>query len=222
MSKYYQRINETVAEYVTRLKMLGKEILEEYLLTAKNEEKPGLIKKNKDTITTQFQSGLRKELKRTILSRLIGIPELTIKKAEEIAKQRELCEDMLNGAINRMSTLNVDVFKKWCSYCRMSSTALVAQLQQTKQGNLNIDDYDYRRSIESSMAYLTIAQAGDNGEAIATFRKANEKIAIDVFTRDIRNREVWTVTRARNFEFLSKTINAAKEESVVDEQNSIF
>ncbi|KAF5279824.1 hypothetical protein FQA39_LY18217 [Lamprigera yunnana] len=71
---------------------------------------------------------------------------------------------------------------------KQSSTALVAQLQQTKQGNLNIDKDG--RSIESLMVDFTITQGGDNGEAIATFRKANEKIAIDVFTRGIRNREV--------------------------------
>ncbi|KAF5287906.1 hypothetical protein FQA39_LY04080 [Lamprigera yunnana] len=66
---------------------------------------------------------------------------------------------------------------------KQSSTALVAQLQQTKQGNLNIDEYG--RSIES---LLTVAQAGDNREAIATFIEANEKLAIDVFIRGIRNR----------------------------------
>ncbi|KAF5289980.1 hypothetical protein FQA39_LY14915 [Lamprigera yunnana] len=74
---------------------------------------------------------------------------------------------------------------------KQSSTALLVQLQQTKQGNLNIDEYG--RPIESLMADLTIAQAGDNGEAIATLREANEKIASDVFTRGIRNREVLTV-----------------------------
>ncbi|KAF5280632.1 hypothetical protein FQA39_LY05280 [Lamprigera yunnana] len=100
-----------------------------------------------------------------------------------------------------------------------SSTAILAQLQQKKQGNWNIDEYG--RSIES-LAGLIIAQAGDNGEAIATFREANEKIAIDVFTRAIRNRKVQTVTRAKNFKSLSETINVAKEESVLDEQNSIF
>ncbi|KAF5276065.1 hypothetical protein FQA39_LY00861 [Lamprigera yunnana] len=65
------------------------------------------------------------------------------------------------------------------------------------------------------MADLTIAQAGDNGEAIATFREANEKIAIDVFTRGIRNREVRTVTRARNFKSLSEVINAAKKKTEI-------
>ncbi|KAF5276014.1 hypothetical protein FQA39_LY00810 [Lamprigera yunnana] len=98
--------------------------------------------------------------------------------------------------------------------------ALVAQLQQTKEGNLNIDEYG--KSIESLMADLTIAQAGDNGEAIATFREANETITIDVFTRGISNQEVRTVTRARNFKSLSEAINTAKEESVVDVQNLIF
>ncbi|KAF5282563.1 hypothetical protein FQA39_LY04970 [Lamprigera yunnana] len=115
--------------------------------------------------------------------------------------------------------MNSEVFENDRFRFASSSTALVAQLQQTKQGNLNIDEYV--RSIESLMTDLTIAQAGDNGEAIATCREANEKIAIEVFTRGIRNREVQTVTRARNFRSLSEAINAAKKESVVDEQNSI-
>ncbi|KAF5281177.1 hypothetical protein FQA39_LY17848 [Lamprigera yunnana] len=72
----------------------------------------------------------------------------------------------------------------------------ITQLQQTKQGNLNIDEYG--RSIESLMADLTIAQAGDNEEAIATFRE----------------QEVRTITLARSFKSLSEAINAAKEESV--------
>ncbi|KAF5299345.1 hypothetical protein FQA39_LY02518 [Lamprigera yunnana] len=116
--------------------------------------------------------------------------------------------------------LQLNERKKSCPQLNEGLKNYEVRLQQTKQRNLNIDEYG--RPIESVMADLAIAQAGDDGEAIVTFREANKKIAIDVFTRGIRNREVWTVTRARNFKSLSEAINAEKEESVVDERNSIF
>ncbi|KAF5277619.1 hypothetical protein FQA39_LY06112 [Lamprigera yunnana] len=111
---------------------------------------------------------------------------------------------LLINFVLKACLLHRDNIQKKSNYTNTNGliTALVAQLQQTKQGNLIIDKYE--RSTESLMGDLTIAQAGDNREAIATFREANEKIAIDVFTKGIRNRKVWTVTGARNFKFLSK------------------
>ncbi|KAF5280001.1 hypothetical protein FQA39_LY05382 [Lamprigera yunnana] len=126
----------------------------------------------------------------------------------------------IRNTVERMETIVPTTKCRLKNYEVRSSTALVTQLQQTKQRNLNIDEYG--RSIESLLADLTIAQAGDNEEAIATFSEANEKIAIDAFTRGICNREVRIVTRARNFKSLSEAINVAKEESVIDKQNSIF
>ena len=101
---------------------------------------------------------------------------------------------------------------------KQSPTVLAARLQSTKQGHRDMNEYG--RSIESLMAELTIAQAGNDSKSVEIFKRANEKIAIDVFTRGIQNREIRMILRARNYENLSEVINAAKEESIMEQQNS--
>lgn len=103
---------------------------------------------------------------------------------------------------------------------KQSATALANKLQASKQGNLSIDEYG--RSIESLMSDLTIAQSENDASATEIFKKANEKVAIDVFARGLNNREIRTLIKARNYEKLSEAISAAKDENLQNqhEQNS--
>lgn len=101
---------------------------------------------------------------------------------------------------------------------KQSAPALAARLQTLKQNNLSIDDFG--KSVEALMSDLTIAQSGDDATRVDIFRKANEKIAIDVFANGIRNTELRTVIKARNYDNLSEAINAAKEETVPEQQHS--
>lgn len=119
LANCYQRTNETIAEYVTRLKGIAKEIIEEDLSTAQEEEKVGIRKKNQGIILNQFQLGLKRDLKRQVLPKLIGEKNLTLEKAEQIAKTCELCEQMLNNNY-KMNAMAISE-RKWCSNCKMSN-----------------------------------------------------------------------------------------------------
>ncbi|KAK9882470.1 hypothetical protein WA026_021504 [Henosepilachna vigintioctopunctata] len=101
---------------------------------------------------------------------------------------------------------------------KQSASALAARLQACQQGSTDIEEYG--RSIEILMSELTIAQAGNDARALEIFKGANEKIAVDVFARGIKNFETRTIIKSRNFNKLSDAINAAKEEAVLHQQNA--
>lgn len=122
----------------------------------------------------------------------------------------------MKATYGNIEELIVDLKKHFLP--KQSSTVLAAKLQATNQGNLNIEEYG--RSIEALMSDLTISQADNNANSTEIFAQANEKIAIDVFTRGIRDPEIRTILRARNYERLSEAVNAAKDESLVTQQNA--
>ncbi|KAK9887267.1 hypothetical protein WA026_021119 [Henosepilachna vigintioctopunctata] len=101
---------------------------------------------------------------------------------------------------------------------KQSASALAARLQACQQGSTDIEEYG--RSIEILMPELTIAQAGNDARALEIFKGANEKIAVDVFARGIKNFETRTIIKSRNFNKLSDAIIAAKEEAVLHQQNA--
>lgn len=101
---------------------------------------------------------------------------------------------------------------------RQSSTALAAKLQSTTQGEMDIEKYG--RKIEELMSQLTIAQTGDNDNALPIFQTENEKIAVDVFARGIRNTELRTIVKAGRYRTLNEAINAAKDEVFISKQTS--
>lgn len=101
---------------------------------------------------------------------------------------------------------------------KQSAPAIISRLQNLKQNNISIEEY--ARSIETLMADLTVAQTGNEEANREIFRKQNEKLGVDVFARGIRNLELRTVIKARNYSKLSEAVNAAKDESALDKQNS--
>lgn len=117
----------------------------------------------------------------------------------------------MNATYPTVEQLILDLKKNFI--LKQSAPALIAKLQASQQGNLSIDDY--AKSIELLMSDLTISQEGENTNAQVSevIRRENEKLAIDVFARGIRNRELRTIIKARNYEKLSQAIVAAKEET---------
>lgn len=104
LGRTFQRHDETVSQFVTRVKSIGNDILAEDLKRCKNGDESGLESKCNDLVLNQFKIGLKKDYMKTLGTVLMRIEELTIDKAEELAKQEELNELMLK---NRQSTASV-------------------------------------------------------------------------------------------------------------------
>lgn len=103
---------------------------------------------------------------------------------------------------------------------KQSAPSLIAKMQASSQGNLTTSEYG--RSIETLMADLTIAQVGEIAETqvIEVISKQNEKLAVDIFAKGLRSREIRTVIKARNYERLSEAISAANEEALSADSES--
>ncbi|KAJ8970788.1 hypothetical protein NQ317_008299 [Molorchus minor] len=98
LSKCYQRHDETVTSYCTRLKVLGTKVLEEDLRNSTLDEMPGIRKKGQQLMLNQFKLGLRKDILKEIGVLLLREEDLTLEKAEEIAKFQETTLKMLQGS----------------------------------------------------------------------------------------------------------------------------
>lgn len=96
LMKIYQKHDEGVAEFVTRLRVVGSKALREDLKSASPLEVPGLKRKNDDLILNQFKVGLRRELFKEVGVLLLREAGLTLEKAEEIVKLQETTSQMLN------------------------------------------------------------------------------------------------------------------------------
>ena len=97
LTQIYQRANESVGQFVTRLKLTGQEALEEDLATASEAQQPGIVKKNADAVLAQFKLGLKREILRVIGILLMRESSLTIEQASTIAEQEELNQAVLNS-----------------------------------------------------------------------------------------------------------------------------
>lgn len=97
LSRCYQRHDEDVSSFCTRLKTLGTRVLQEDLQGATKEEEAGLKKKNQDLLINQFKVGLRKDLLRDMGVILLREKELTLDRAEELIKLQETTTRMLQG-----------------------------------------------------------------------------------------------------------------------------
>lgn len=111
LSRCFQRHDESVSDYVGRLKILGAEILREDTNNSQAFEIAGLKKKCSELVLHQFKAGLKKEYIRNIGTLLMRTPDLTIDEAETYAKQEELNSLMLNNRQNSGSVLAVKCFK---------------------------------------------------------------------------------------------------------------
>lgn len=81
LSKCYQRHDEAVSAFCTRLRILGIRVLQEDLKSAADNEKAGLRKKNDELILNQFKLGLRRDFMKDIGVLLLKEDNLTLDKA---------------------------------------------------------------------------------------------------------------------------------------------
>lgn len=117
LMKIFQRHDEGIAEFTTRLRVTGVKALKEDLKTASPLEIPGLKKKNDDLILNQFKVGLRRELLKEVGVMLLREPGLTLEKAEEIVKLQETTGKMLGLRRNTQ----VDNIQSKCFICGESN-----------------------------------------------------------------------------------------------------
>lgn len=104
---------------------------------------------------------------------------------------------------------------------KRSAPAIIAELQNTKQGNKSIEEYG--RSIETLMSILTITQTDDHPNSGDIFRNENEKMAIDVFAKGLRDKEIRTIIKSKEFDSLTNAIATAKEQSSTEEnEHTLF
>lgn len=93
---------------------------------------------------------------------------------------------------------------------KKSASALASQLHNAKQYHKSIDDFG--KTIEELMVDLTLAQADNDENAIKALSKINEKLAVNAFAKGLKNHELRTIIKARNFDKLNEAVCAAVEE----------
>lgn len=93
---------------------------------------------------------------------------------------------------------------------RKSAAVLSSDLHNSKQGNKTVEQFG--KSIEELMVNLTITQSNGNDDSTKILAGTNEKIALNVFSNGLRDNDVRTIIKARNFLSLKDAIRVAQDE----------
>lgn len=95
---------------------------------------------------------------------------------------------------------------------KKSPTALVTKLHNARQNNRSIENFG--KEVEELFVQLTIAQADGNSnpDAYTILQETNEQIAINSFANGLKNPELKTIVKARNYKKLNEAIRAALDE----------
>lgn len=105
-----------------------------------------------------------------------------------------------------------------------SAASLSTQLHFVKQNNRNVDDY--AKSVEQLFLELTLAQADGNDAAVPVLRQVNEKLAINAFANGLRDGELRTIIKARDYKELKDAVSGAKDEEksrvTLNNSSSVF
>ncbi|KAG5885864.1 hypothetical protein JTB14_013875 [Gonioctena quinquepunctata] len=101
LSRCFQRLDEEVSSFCTRLRIIGAKLLREHLSGATPEEEAGMRKKNKELLLNQFKIGLRKDLMEATGVLLLREENLDLETAENLVE----LQDFDSG--NRRSLLHL-------------------------------------------------------------------------------------------------------------------
>lgn len=102
---------------------------------------------------------------------------------------------------------------------KKSATALATELHSIKQEGKSIDDF--AKNIEELFLNLTLAQADGKENSLTVLREVNENLAIHAFSNGLKNSELRTVIKARNYSSLKDAISGAKDEERQKGANSV-
>lgn len=106
---------------------------------------------------------------------------------------------------------------------KKSAAALANDLHNVRQENKTIDQY--AKTIEDLFINLTLSQADGNDNTIPILREVNEKLAINAFANGLRNSELRTIMKARDYSKLKDAIVGAKDSerlTVSSSSHSVF
>lgn len=101
---------------------------------------------------------------------------------------------------------------------KKSAASLSTQLHSAKQGNKSIEEY--ANIIEQLLLDLTIAESDNNADAATILRQVNEKLALNAFSNGLKNNDLKTIIKSRNYDKLKDAVMAAKEEELVQTSGS--
>jgi hypothetical protein len=102
---------------------------------------------------------------------------------------------------------------------KKSAASLSTQLHSAKQGNKSIEEY--ASVVEQLLLDLTIAESENNDNAATILRDVNEKLALNAFSNGLKNSDLRTIIKSRNYNKLKDAVMAAKEEELVQTSGSM-
>lgn len=96
---------------------------------------------------------------------------------------------------------------------------MATELHNIRQEHKTIDDY--AKTIENLFLNLTLTQADGNEASTSILRNVNENLAINAFSNGLRNGELRTIIKARNYSTLKDAIVGAKGEEIIKNSNPV-
>ncbi|KAG5860169.1 hypothetical protein JTB14_014412 [Gonioctena quinquepunctata] len=145
LSRCFQRLDEEVSSFCTRLRIIGAKLLREDLSGATPEEEAGIRKKNKELLLNQFKIGLRKDLMKETGVLLLREENLDLEKAENLVKLQETTLLMMQGRMSNMKISTVET-ERVCYTCgkpghlaRECRRTKSTQPMEMHQKNTNLD-----------------------------------------------------------------------------------
>ena len=94
---------------------------------------------------------------------------------------------------------------------KKSAATVSIELHSIRQNGKTIDEFG--RKIEELYIDLTISQANGDNAAEKILKTTNEKLAINAFANGLKDHNLSTIVKARNYSKLKDAINGAKDES---------
>ncbi|KAG5874211.1 hypothetical protein JTB14_019186 [Gonioctena quinquepunctata] len=116
LSRCFQRLDEELSSFCTRLRIIGAKLLREDLSGATPEGEAGIRKKNKELLLNQFKIGLRKDLMKETGVLLLREENLDLEKAENLVKLQETTLLMMQGRMSNMKISTVET-ERVCYTC---------------------------------------------------------------------------------------------------------
>lgn len=125
-------------------------------------------------------------------------------------KLTEAAKIRLNPDYQSVQGLLNDISKHLLS--KKSASALSASLHSARQKHKSINEFG--QEIEEMMLNLTISQADGDKNALKCLPQINEKLAITAFANGLRDPNLRTIIKARNYSSLKDAISGAKDEEI--------
>lgn len=106
----FQKIDESVAEFATRVRSLGASLFDEDLATAQVDQIPGLKLKTETLVLNQFTTGLRASWLKDLTPAFLRADNLNIDRAVQMAQQHEYTLELFKQRthFNQVNVLDDD------------------------------------------------------------------------------------------------------------------